>query len=136
MTPYRPPEALPQRAVHRLHPAVMLVAIASGFVMAMLDVTVVNVALSAMREPLHASLNSLVWVVGAYTLTFAAFLPPALVRPYLDFGRYGMTVLLVLLIALPLLSARTGFSLDIFEVLVQRPAEMVMNLLLTLVGRG
>lgn len=66
----------------------------------------------------------------------AAFLPASLMRPYLNFGRYGMTVLLLLLIVLPLLSARTGFGLDIFGVLVGRPAEVVMGLLLTLVGRG
>ncbi|HXJ01020.1 MAG TPA: site-2 protease family protein [Micropepsaceae bacterium] len=66
----------------------------------------------------------------------AAFLPMSVMRPYLAFGRYGMTVLLLLLIVLPLLSARTGFGLDIFGVLVQRPAEVVMALLLTLVGRG
>ena len=66
----------------------------------------------------------------------AAFLPESLMRPYLNFGRYGMTVLLLLLIVLPLISSRTGFGLDIFGVLVQRPAQTVMHLLLTLVGRG
>lgn len=66
----------------------------------------------------------------------AAFLPPALMRPYLNFGRYGMTVLLLLLIVLPLLSVRTGLDLDIFGVLVQRPTEIVMDMLLNLVGRA
>jgi DHA2 family methylenomycin A resistance protein-like MFS transporter len=42
--------------------------------MAMLDVTVVNVALGAIREDLHPSLPALVWIVDAYTLTFAALL--------------------------------------------------------------
>ena len=66
----------------------------------------------------------------------AAFLPDSLMRPYLNFGRYGMTVLLLLLIVAPMLSARGGFGLDIFGVLVARPADQVMHLLLTLVGRG
>ena len=66
----------------------------------------------------------------------AAFLPESLMRRYLNFGRYGMTVLLLLLIVLPLVSSRTGFGFDIFGVLVQRPAEAVMRMLLTLVGRG
>jgi Zn-dependent protease len=66
----------------------------------------------------------------------AAFLPEALVRPYLSFGRYGMTVLLLLLIVLPLLAARTGFGFDIFGVLVQRPADALTRVLLDLIGRG
>jgi Zn-dependent protease len=66
----------------------------------------------------------------------AAFLPEPLLRPYLNFGRHGMTVLLLLLIVLPLLSARTGFGLDIFEFLVARPADVVEHFLLALVGRG
>lgn len=51
-----------------------LVAVALGFVMAMLDVTVVNVALPHMRASLGISLDGLVWVVDGYTLTFAALL--------------------------------------------------------------
>jgi Zn-dependent protease len=66
----------------------------------------------------------------------AAFLPGSLMRPYLNFGRYGMTVLLLLLIVLPLLSYRAGIGLDIFGVLVTRPAATVMHALLALVGRG
>jgi Zn-dependent protease len=66
----------------------------------------------------------------------AAFLPESLMRPYLNLGRYGMTVLLLLLIVAPMLSARGGFGLDVFGVLVARPADQVMHLLLTLVGRG
>jgi Zn-dependent protease len=66
----------------------------------------------------------------------AAFLPDSLMRPYLNFGRYGMTVLLLLLIVLPMLSSRSGFGLDIFGSLVARPADAVMGWLLFLVGRG
>ena len=42
--------------------------------MAMLDVTVVNVALTHIQASLDISLAGLVWVVDGYTLTFAAFL--------------------------------------------------------------
>jgi Zn-dependent protease len=66
----------------------------------------------------------------------AAFLPESLMRRYLDFGRYGMTVLLLLLIVLPIVSYRAGIGFDIFGVLVARPAEAVMQAMLTLVGRG
>jgi EmrB/QacA subfamily drug resistance transporter len=42
--------------------------------MVILDVSVVNVALPAMRHSLHFSTTGLQWVVNAYTLTFAGFL--------------------------------------------------------------
>lgn len=51
-----------------------LVTVALGFVMAMLDVTVVNVALSHIQRSLSIQLAGLVWVVDGYTLTFAALL--------------------------------------------------------------
>src|SRR5258706_5981654 len=51
-----------------------LVALAIGFVMAMLDVTVVNVGLSSIEQSLSTPLTMLVWIVDGYTLTFAAML--------------------------------------------------------------
>jgi DHA2 family methylenomycin A resistance protein-like MFS transporter len=42
--------------------------------MAMLDVTVVNVALTHMQADLKITLSGLVWVIDGYTLTFAALL--------------------------------------------------------------
>ncbi|MHA6882123.1 MFS transporter [Ralstonia pseudosolanacearum] len=44
----------------------------SGVFMAVLDTTVVNVALNAMRASLHSSVAGLAWIVDAYTLAFAA----------------------------------------------------------------
>lgn len=55
-------------------PIVMLFTLAIGFVMAMIDVTAVNTALSDIAASLHAPLTMLVWVVDGYTLTFAALL--------------------------------------------------------------
>ncbi|CAJ0796553.1 Drug efflux pump JefA [Ralstonia psammae] len=46
----------------------------SGVFMAVLDTTVVNVALIAMRDSLHSSVAELAWIVDAYTLAFAAFI--------------------------------------------------------------
>jgi Zn-dependent protease len=60
----------------------------------------------------------------------AAFMPKAVMRPYLAFGRYGMGLLLLVLIVLPLVSERTGLGLDIFGALVQRPADWVIRGLL------
>src|SRR5258707_3355252 len=51
-----------------------LVTVAVGYVMAMLDVTVVNVALHSIRDDLSMSLAGQVWIVDGYTLTFAALL--------------------------------------------------------------
>jgi Zn-dependent protease len=65
----------------------------------------------------------------------AAFLPSGLMRSYLNFGRYGMTILLLLLIVVPLLSAQSGIDFDIFGWLVQRPADAATRMLLDLIGR-
>ncbi|AOB32145.1 MFS transporter [Bordetella sp. H567] len=51
-----------------------LITLAMGFVMATLDVTVVNVGLSNIAGQLQVPLSGLVWVVDGYTLTFAAML--------------------------------------------------------------
>ncbi len=52
----------------------VLLTLATGFVMAMIDTTAVNVALPDISASLSVPLNGLVWVVDGYTLTFAAFL--------------------------------------------------------------
>ncbi|MFD7922211.1 MFS transporter [Streptomyces sp. NPDC059740] len=51
-----------------------LTALATGFVMAALDVTVVNVAGAALQERLHASLSELTWIVDGYVLVFCSLL--------------------------------------------------------------
>ena len=52
----------------------VIFAVALGFVMAMLDVTVVNVALGDIQREFASPLSTLVWIVDAYTLTFASLL--------------------------------------------------------------
>jgi len=66
----------------------------------------------------------------------AAFMPASMARRYLNFGRYGMTVLLLLLIVVPILSAQSGIGFDIFGFLVQRPTDWLTRALLVAVGRG
>lgn len=51
-----------------------ITALATGFVMASLDTTVVNVAGARIQDELHASLTQLTWIVDGYVLTFAALL--------------------------------------------------------------
>lgn len=71
--PNAPAAASAAPAAHRAG-ILPLVALAIGFVMAMLDVTVVNVGLSSIAHSLDAPLSMLVWIVDGYTLTFAAML--------------------------------------------------------------
>lgn len=53
-----------------------LVQVASclGFVVVLMDVSVVNVALEALHAAFRADMSGLQWVVNAYTLAFAALL--------------------------------------------------------------
>jgi EmrB/QacA subfamily drug resistance transporter len=51
-----------------------LALVASGMFMAVLDTTIVNVALPAMRATLGATVSGLAWIVDAYTLSFAALI--------------------------------------------------------------
>ncbi|QTI71496.1 MFS transporter [Gordonia polyisoprenivorans] len=52
----------------------ILAALAAGFVMASLDVTVVNVAGADIQQYLGASLGELTWIIDGYVLTFASLL--------------------------------------------------------------
>src|SRR5215831_15246853 len=52
---------------------VLAICCASILVVVM-DITIVNIALPAMRRDLHASVSSLQWTIDAYTLVLASFL--------------------------------------------------------------
>lgn len=69
-------EAAPAPAVRLKQPAGRWVILATvlGSSMAMLDGTVVNVALPAIGRQLHTSLGGLQWTVNAYTLTLAGLI--------------------------------------------------------------
>ena len=51
-----------------------LVAVCTATFMLLLDITVVNVALPAIQQSLHASFTDLQWVIDAYSLTLAVLL--------------------------------------------------------------
>ena len=57
-----------------LHLRFIQIATCLGFVLVLIDVSVVNVALEALRTAFHADLTGLQWVVNAYALVFAALL--------------------------------------------------------------
>ena len=51
-----------------------LIVLALGYLLIVLDVSIVNVALPSIREDLGFSEASLAWVINAYTLTFGGFM--------------------------------------------------------------
>ena len=53
---------------------VALVALCAGFLMIILDQTIVNVALPSIQSDLHFSQSSLAWVVNAYLIAFGGLL--------------------------------------------------------------
>ena len=74
MTNPSPTNAGVSAPARQVPPLLMLATLAIGFVMAMIDVTAVNTALSDIAASLSVPLTVLVWVVDGYTLTFAALL--------------------------------------------------------------
>ena len=61
---------LSQQHHHRL----ALFVIAAAQLMVMLDLTIVNIALPAMKQELHFSSTNLAWVIDAYALSFGGLL--------------------------------------------------------------
>ncbi len=53
---------------------IALVALCAGFLMIILDQTIVNVALPSIQSDLHFSQSSLAWVVNAYLIAFGGLL--------------------------------------------------------------
>ncbi len=53
---------------------IALVALCAGFLMIVLDQTIVNVALPSIQSDLHFSQSSLAWVVNAYLIAFGGLL--------------------------------------------------------------
>jgi len=77
-TEQRQPETSPEADPHRWR--ALAICLVGGF-MVLLDVSIVNVALPAIRTGLHAPPSDLQWVVSGYALTFGLLLVPA--------GRFG-----------------------------------------------
>ena len=58
----------------RYRPLVILVTCCLALVLAAMDVTIVNIALPAIRSDLHASVADLQWSIDGYTVVVASFL--------------------------------------------------------------
>jgi MFS family permease len=52
----------------------VLATCCASIVVVVMDISIVNVALPAMRRDLHASVSGLQWTADAYTLVLASFL--------------------------------------------------------------
>ncbi len=64
----RPPELSRRRRF------LVLAICCAGMVVVVMDISIVNIALPAIRRDLHASVSGLQWTVDAYTLVLASFL--------------------------------------------------------------
>ncbi|MEW2132626.1 MFS transporter [Streptomyces sp. NPDC005435] len=62
------------RAENPARRRLLLIGLSLGYFMVLLDTSVVNVALPAIRSDIGGGLSGLQWVVNGYTLTFAALL--------------------------------------------------------------
>src|SRR2546423_15647163 len=55
-------------------PWIILLVLAGGFFMILLDTTIVNVAIPSIIDGLHATLDQILWVLNAYILVYAVLL--------------------------------------------------------------
>src|SRR5947209_5309024 len=56
------------------NPWIILIVLALGFFMILLDTTIVNVAIPSIIDGLHASLDQVLWILNAYILVYAVLL--------------------------------------------------------------
>ena len=63
-----------QQAERRHSPWLVLAVLCLGFFMILLDTTIVNIAIPAISDRLHASLSSILWILNAYILVYAVLL--------------------------------------------------------------
>src|SRR5207248_8373889 len=110
------------------NPWAVLTVLCLGFFMVLLDVTIVNIAIPSMIDGLKASLDEVLWVLNAYTLTYAVLLITA--------GRlgdrFGQRNLFAIGLALfTVASAACGLAQDPNQLIVSRIIQGVGGALLT-----
>src|SRR5947208_8494727 len=112
----------------RSNPWLVLLVLTTGFFMILLDTTIVNVAIPAMSAGLGAALDEILWVLNAYTLTYAVLLITA--------GRLGdrfgqRNLFAIGLAVFTLASAACGLAQDPDQLIVARVVQAVGGALLT-----
>src|SRR5262249_56715365 len=99
-----------------------------GFFMVLLDITIVNIAIPSMVDGLKASLDQILWVLNAYTLTYAVLLITA--------GRLGdrfgqRTLFAAGLAVFTLASAACGLAQNPDQLIAARVIQGIGGALLT-----
>src|SRR5215813_3689723 len=69
-----PAQAQARRLPPHRRPFVILATCCLALILAAMDVTIVNIALPAIRSDLHASVAGLQWSIDGYTVVVASFL--------------------------------------------------------------
>ena len=65
----------PAKPIEQKHsPWLVLSVLCLGFFMILLDTTIVNIAIPAISDHLHASLSQILWILNAYVLVYAVLL--------------------------------------------------------------
>lgn len=112
----------------RGNPWAILLVLCLGFFMVLLDLTIVNIAIPSMIDGLKAGLDQILWVLNAYTLTYAVLLITA--------GRLGdrfgqRNLFAIGLFIFTVASAFCGLAQDPWQLIVARIAQGVGGALLT-----
>ena len=66
----------------------------------------------------------------------APLLPQALARPYLALERFGMLILILILIVVPIVAAQSGIAFNLFQTFVLEPADDVVKIIMSVFGIG
>jgi EmrB/QacA subfamily drug resistance transporter len=112
----------------RANPWITLLVLCLGFFMVLLDLTIVNIAIPSIIDALKAGLDQVLWVLNAYTLTYAVLLITA--------GRLGdrfgqRNVFAVGLALFTLASAACGLAQDPNQLIASRIIQGIGGALLT-----
>lgn len=105
------------RSESRFPPSAILAVIALGMFMALLDLTIVNIAIPSIIDGLHASLDQVLWVLNAYSLVYAVLL--------ITSGRLGdiagpRNLIIIGLAIFTLGSAGSGLAQDPAQLILSR----------------
>src|SRR5207248_1477568 len=116
------------QAERRHSPWLVLSVLCLGFFMILLDTTIVNIAIPAISDHLHASLSQILWILNAYVLVYAVLLITA--------GRLGdlygpKQLFLVGLVIFTLASVACGFAHNPTQLIVFRIIRGLGGALLT-----
>src|SRR3989440_9894696 len=119
----------PAKPIEQKHsPWLVLSVLCLGFFMILLDTTIVNIAIPAMSEGLHAELSDILWIINAYILVYAVLLITA--------GRLGdlygpKQLFLVGLVIFTLASVACGFAQNPTQLIIFRVIQGIGGALLT-----